>query len=186
MSAPKYINKLQGKKVIVIGGSAGIGYCAAEASLESGSHVYIASSSSTRVDKAVAQLQADAAGTEAVKGSIQGREIDLTSDESVEQFIAWVSGDTVAGKDKGVDHIIFTAGDALQLGDLMETDFEDARKAFDVRFWGALRVIQIAHPEMKDRGRLGSITITSNGRTELPAYLLVYRGPWHTAQQRAG
>ncbi|KAJ9095264.1 hypothetical protein QFC21_005630 [Naganishia friedmannii] len=165
MSAPKYTNKLQGKKIIVIG------YAAAEASLESRAHVYIASSSSVRVEKAVSQLQstAAAAGGEG-KGSIQGRAIDLTSDSSVKEFIGWVSGDADgAGKERGVDHVIFTAGDALQLGDLMETDFEDAKKAFDVRFWGALRVIRFAHPEMKDRGRLGSITLTSGTVAYKPA-----------------
>ncbi|KAJ9119335.1 hypothetical protein QFC24_005806 [Naganishia onofrii] len=168
-----------------------IGFAAAEASLESGAHVYIASSSSTRVENAVSQIQtAAASATEGgQKGSIQGREIDLTSDTSVKEFVGWVSADTKGdgGKEKGIDHVIFTAGDALQLGDLMETDFEDARKvtlsanlilciggdmrtqAFDVRFWGALRVIQFAHPEMKDRGRLGSITLTSGTVAYKPA-----------------
>lgn len=34
-------------------------------------------------------------------------------------------------------------------------------QGFDVRFWGALRVVKHVHPAMKDRGRFGSITLTS-------------------------
>jgi NAD(P)-dependent dehydrogenase (short-subunit alcohol dehydrogenase family) len=194
---PKYTNKLENKKVVVIGGSAGIGmhfphppkfrvdlipmnpgYGAAEAALESGANVYIGSSNAERVESAVKSLESDNASG---KGSIQGRAIDLKSDESVKEFVDWVAGDTKGGGEQGVDHLIFTAGDALMLGDLMDTNLKEAKavslvvaihlpdlplihldlKAFEVRFWGALRVVKAVHPVMKDRGRFGSITLTS-------------------------
>lgn len=154
------------------------GYGAAEAALESGANVYIGSSNAERVESAVKNLEsANASG----KGSIQGRAIDLKSDESVKEFVDWVANDKER-KEEGVDHLIFTAGDALMLGDLMDTNLEEAKavstslsssdligkadsrgniKAFEVRFWGALRVVKAVHPAMKDRGRFGSITLTS-------------------------
>lgn len=101
------------------------GYSAAEAALESQAHVYIGSSSSERVQRAVSQLK-DTIPEQSI-GSVQGRSIDLTSDESVKEFVDWVSNDVEGGKAKGVDHTIFTAGDALRLGDLMETDIEEAK-----------------------------------------------------------
>ncbi|KAJ9107189.1 hypothetical protein QFC19_002849 [Naganishia cerealis] len=170
MTVPKYTSKLQGSKVVVIGGSAGIGYAAAEASLESGAHVYLASSSSTRIEAAVSRLTtATHQSPTATGGSVQGRAIDLGSDDSVRQFIDWVSADTTVGKARGIDHVVFTAGDALRLGDLMDTDLEDAKGALEVRFWGALRVIKFTHSQMKDRGRSGSITLTSGTVAYKPA-----------------
>jgi len=42
--ATKYISKLQRKRVLVVGGTAGIGFCMAEASVEYGAIVVVASS----------------------------------------------------------------------------------------------------------------------------------------------
>jgi NAD(P)-dependent dehydrogenase (short-subunit alcohol dehydrogenase family) len=100
------------------------GYGAAEAALESGANVYIGSSNAERVESAVKSLESDNASG---KGSIQGRAIDLKSDESVKEFVDWVAGDTKGGGEQGVDHLIFTAGDALMLGDLMDTNLEEAK-----------------------------------------------------------
>lgn len=60
-------------------------------------------------------------------GSIQGRAIDLRSDDSVKEFVEWVANDLEGGKQQGIDHVVFTAGDALRLGHLMETDLEAAK-----------------------------------------------------------
>jgi NAD(P)-dependent dehydrogenase (short-subunit alcohol dehydrogenase family) len=37
----------------------------------------------------------------------------------------------------GYDHLVFTAGEALQLGPLAAADLAAARKFFDLRYWGA-------------------------------------------------
>jgi NAD(P)-dependent dehydrogenase (short-subunit alcohol dehydrogenase family) len=108
------------------------GYAAAEAALESQAHVYIGSSSSDRVQGAVSKLKDTISGQSI--GSAQGRAIDLTSDASVKEFIDWVSNDTEGGKEKGVDHTIFTAGDSLKLGDLLETDIDDVKGVSQARY----------------------------------------------------
>jgi NAD(P)-dependent dehydrogenase (short-subunit alcohol dehydrogenase family) len=35
------------------------------------------------------------------------------------------------------DHLMFTAGETLQLGPLADTDLEKARQFFNLPFWGA-------------------------------------------------
>jgi NAD(P)-dependent dehydrogenase (short-subunit alcohol dehydrogenase family) len=40
----KYASKLQNKRMLVLGGTSGIGFCVAEASVESGAVVIVASS----------------------------------------------------------------------------------------------------------------------------------------------
>ncbi|KAI5450208.1 hypothetical protein NCC49_003357 [Naganishia albida] len=167
MSTLKYSNKLRGKKVLVVGGSAGIGYAAAEAALENQAHIYIASSSIDRVNGAVSKLKDTIDGQSA--GSVQGRTIDLTSDSSVKEVVDWVSNDTEGGKQSGIDHVIFTAGDSLMLGDLSQVNIDDCKCALEVRFWGMLRVVKFAHPAMMDRGRYGSITVTSGTVAYKPA-----------------
>jgi NAD(P)-dependent dehydrogenase (short-subunit alcohol dehydrogenase family) len=101
------------------------GYSAAEAALESQAHVYIASSSSDRVQGAVSKLKGTVAGQSV--GSVHGRSVDLTSDASVKDLINWVSNDTEGGKQNGIDHVIFTAGDSLMLGDLSQVNIDDCK-----------------------------------------------------------
>lgn len=49
-NSKKYSNKLSGARILVIGGSSGIGYCVAEATLEFGASVIISSSQQSRID----------------------------------------------------------------------------------------------------------------------------------------
>ena len=90
--------------------------------MESSAHVYIASSSPDRVSSAISDLKATSSS-----GSIQGRAIDLRSEDSVKQFVDWVAADTEGEKQQGIDHVVFTAGDALMLGHLMDTDLDAAK-----------------------------------------------------------
>lgn len=76
---PKYTNRLQGKRVIVLGGSSGIGFCAAEASLEFGAHVIIASSSQDIVDNAVEHLKK-------TSSNVVGHVLNLADDIATKKF----------------------------------------------------------------------------------------------------
>lgn len=108
-----------------------IGYAAAEAALENQAHIYIASSSIDRVNGAVSKLKDTIDGQSA--GSVQGRPIDLTSDSSVKEVVDWVSNDTEGGKQSGIDHVIFTAGDSLMLGDLSQVNIDDCKCVSETR-----------------------------------------------------
>ncbi len=113
---------LQGKNVLVIGGSSGIGFGVAKALLGEGAEVTIASSDESRVAKAVERL-----------GGGHGVRLDVTDEAAVRQFFAaptrW-------------DHIAFTAADWGQVdhSDLSDIDLAEAATLFDVRFWGAMAV----------------------------------------------
>ena len=54
--APKYISKLQGKRVLVLGGTSGIGFCVAEAAVEHGATVIISSSRQAKIDNTIQRL----------------------------------------------------------------------------------------------------------------------------------
>jgi NAD(P)-dependent dehydrogenase (short-subunit alcohol dehydrogenase family) len=130
---------LQNKRIVVLGGSSGIGLAVAKAAAREGAALVIVSSRQAKVDAAVAELPP---GTE-------GRAVDLTDEGSVKALFA----------ELGVfDHLVFTAGETLQLGALAGTDVETARRFFDLRYWGAFRAAKYGAPSLRPGG---SIVFTS-------------------------
>jgi NAD(P)-dependent dehydrogenase (short-subunit alcohol dehydrogenase family) len=130
---------LAGKRVVVLGGSSGIGLATAQAAAKNGASVVIASSRKARVDEALATLPT---GTE-------GHALDLANEPSVKSFFAALGP---------FDHLVFTAGEALRIGALKETDIAEARDFFDVRFWGAYTAAKYGSGNIRSGG---SIVFTS-------------------------
>src|SRR4029077_7635469 len=111
-------NDLQQKRVVVVGGSSGIGLAVAQQAASQGAKVVIVSSNAERVQKAV----------ECISGEAQGQAVNVSDEGAVATFFAKLgSSDTLA----------FTAGNALQLNDLASTDLAKARHAFELRYWAA-------------------------------------------------
>ena len=107
---------LEGKTIVVVGGSSGIGYGVAKASLLSlASRVIIGSSSSAKVESALTRLQADLQGKN-VPGSLSGDVINAKDSASVRAFIA------KAGE---IDHLVWTSGDPLRLSPLTPGFLDD-------------------------------------------------------------
>jgi NAD(P)-dependent dehydrogenase (short-subunit alcohol dehydrogenase family) len=132
-------NGLQDKRVVVLGGSSGIGLAVAELAAAQGAKVVIVSSNAERVTKA-----ADGIGGEA-----QGCAVDVSD----EQAIA-----TLFSKLGPFDHLVFTAGDSLHLHDLANTDLQQARRAFELRYWAALAAVKYGSPYIRKEG---SVVLTT-------------------------
>jgi len=137
---------LQDKKVVVLGGTSGIGFAIARAALAQGARVVVSSSREDRVKEAVAEL-----GSHAV-----GHVVDLNDAASVGELFATI-GD--------FDHLAYTAGDSLLIGELANTDVNAARKAFEVRVFGAMAAVKAAAPHIR---RDGSIVLTSGVASARP------------------
>lgn len=148
MVESKY-NKLAGKHVIILGGSSGIGFTVAEASLEFNAKVTISSSSPEKVEKAVAKLQSSYPGA-----SVQGFACDL-SKPTVEQDIEQLFEKT--GK---VDHIVFTAGDKLATIPVQEATLQNMYTAGQVRFFAAFLTAKVGSKYLNE-GPASSITLTT-------------------------
>ncbi|MBL0740443.1 SDR family oxidoreductase [Chryseolinea lacunae] len=130
---------LAGKKVVVVGGSSGLGLATAKAVTEEGARVVIASSNRQRVDAALAQLPANS----------KGHTLDVTNEIEIKAFFEAV------GK---FDHLVFTAGENISLSPIDSTEVAFARNYFSIRYWGAFLSVKYAHPFIQPGG---SITLTS-------------------------
>jgi len=132
-------NGLQDKRVVVLGGSSGIGLAVAQLAAAQGAKVVIASSNAERVEKAVASV-----GRE-----VQGHAVDLSDERAVASFFSKLGP---------FDHLAFTAGDSLHLHELAATDLEQARHAFELRYWAALAAVKYGSPHIRQHG---SIVLTT-------------------------
>jgi NAD(P)-dependent dehydrogenase (short-subunit alcohol dehydrogenase family) len=130
---------LNGKRITVLGGSSGIGLAVAEAAAREGAQVIIVSSNRARLDTALKRLPPGA----------EGHAVDLGSEAAIQALF-----DTLGG----FDHLVYTAGENLQLANLDRLDMDWARGFFGVRYWGALAAVKHGAPHIRAGG---SITLTS-------------------------
>lgn len=137
---------LQNKKIVIIGGTSGIGFATAQAAAAEGAHVVVASARQERVTRALSLLPAGA----------EGKTLDVTDEAQVQVFFAAVGG---------FDHLVYTAGDSLLLGDFTTMPLADARRAFEVRVWGAMAAVKYGAPSIRAGG---SIVLTTGIASQRP------------------
>ncbi|GJJ07012.1 hypothetical protein Clacol_001210 [Clathrus columnatus] len=154
---------LANKIILIIGGSSGIGFGVAEASLKSfAKTVIIASSNKERVEKAVKRLT----GAKLGGGEIIGRVVNAGNEESIKGLLDDVGE---------VDHIIFTSGrlettlafPGWILIKLKTTTVEISflfKDSLDLRLWGVVAVAK--HAKIRSGG---SLTLTSGTLAIKPA-----------------
>ena len=158
----KYTAKLKGARVLVIGGSSGIGFGVAEALIESGASVIISSSSRDRVEKAVQRLETTYTSA---KERVKGYTCDLGSPAQLASAVSELfSQVAVGGK---LDHVVHTAGDALAIGNFEDFSLQEIQQAGMVRFFSPLIVAQQLRKHLKD-GPASSYTMTTGGLSERP------------------
>jgi len=127
------------KRVIIVGGSSGIGLAVAEKVALLGAEVVIVSSKAERVQEAI----------KSIGGEARGQAVDVSDEKAVESFFTSLGA---------FDHLVFTAGDSLQLHELADTNLKQARHAFELRYWSALATVKYGSPQIR---KGGSIVLTT-------------------------
>ena len=130
--------RLRGRKVVVIGGTSGIGYAVAEAAQDEGAHVVVASSSQAHVDAALKRLG----------GNAHGAVVDAKDEAGIAGFFRKLGA---------FDHLAYTAGDWVPLRTgtgLSEIDIGGANATFTVRFWGAVAAVKHGHSSIAKDGSI--------------------------------
>ncbi|SDO35726.1 NAD(P)-dependent dehydrogenase, short-chain alcohol dehydrogenase family [Nakamurella panacisegetis] len=134
------------KRVVIIGGTSGIGLATAHAAVDAGAEVIIASSRQSSIDAALGELSAAATG----------HALDVLDTAAVQAFFE------EAGE---FDHLAYTAGESLSLMPVDGMNIDQARGFFQVRFFGALNAVSIAAKHIRPGG---SITLTSGSARTRP------------------
>jgi NAD(P)-dependent dehydrogenase (short-subunit alcohol dehydrogenase family) len=157
--AKKYINKLSGARVLIIGGSSGMGYGVAEASIENGATVIISSSSESKVRGAVAKLGET---YPSAKSRISGYACNLGDLNTLEENVA-----SLFEKVGTLNHVVYTAGDSLGIMSLESVDIASIQKAGTVRYFGTIMVAKYAAKYLTP-GPESSLTLTTGSVSERP------------------
>jgi NAD(P)-dependent dehydrogenase (short-subunit alcohol dehydrogenase family) len=156
----KYTNKLKEARVLIIGGTSGLGFGAAQALLEQNiSQLILSSSSTTRIEAAIAKLHSLYPSTSA---AISGYACNLADESNLPANV-----ENLFSQIGTLDHIIFTAGDAPLLTPFLETPFDTIKAAGMVRFFAPLLIAQHAQKHLTP-GPASSITLTSGVSGEKP------------------
>jgi NAD(P)-dependent dehydrogenase (short-subunit alcohol dehydrogenase family) len=137
---------LQGQRVVVLGGTSGIGLATATAAAAAGADVTVGSSRKASVERALAELPAGTAG----------HVVDLTDAAAVRTFFGHLGH---------IDHLVYTAGESLLVGVIDVLDLDAARRFFDLRYFGALAAAQASAPHLRPGG---SITLTTGSALGRP------------------
>jgi NAD(P)-dependent dehydrogenase (short-subunit alcohol dehydrogenase family) len=147
--------RLDGKRVVVIGGSSGIGLETARLALSQGANVTIAGRSEDRLSRAAATLAA--ATLKNVPDQLRTVVADMADGESIQSLF---SGESQ------VDHVFVPAGE-LRPGsaDLLTGDIAGMRSVLEVRLLGVAHVVRHAKPLLKN----GSIVLMSGLFATRPA-----------------
>ena len=129
-----------GARVVVLGGTSGIGLAVAAAAAREGAAVVVASSQAAKVNAALTQLA----------GTAEGHIVDLTNEEAVQSLFDRIGM---------FDHLVFTAGDAVWQRSITEIEIADAKRMFELRVWGAFMAAKHGSKRVRPGG---SIVLTSS------------------------
>jgi NAD(P)-dependent dehydrogenase (short-subunit alcohol dehydrogenase family) len=150
------MNKLAGKKVLVVGGSSGIGEASAAALLELGAQVTIASRDPLKLQAAAVRIG----------GEVRTAVLDTGNDAGLEAFFA-AQGE--------FDHVVVSAAQTSS-GPVRQLPLVDAYAAMNSKFWGAYRVARAARI-----AEGGSLTLVSGFLSARPSKTSVLQGAINAA-----
>jgi NAD(P)-dependent dehydrogenase (short-subunit alcohol dehydrogenase family) len=136
---------LDGKTVLIIGGTSGIGRATAAMAAAAGARVTIASRSEEHLEEARATL-----------GDVETCVMDVRDARGMDYCFESIDP---------FDHLVVTAAEVTATA-FLQTDLDTAKRLFDVKFWGQFAAAQSAAARMKGAG---SITLTSGIAARMPA-----------------
>jgi NAD(P)-dependent dehydrogenase (short-subunit alcohol dehydrogenase family) len=149
-------DKLQNNRVLIFGGSSGIGLATAAAVAEAGASVTIASRSRAKLDAALVELS----------GDVRAVVLDTSDETAVEQFFA---------DEAPWDQVVVSAAQT-PTGPARTLGLADAKAAMESKFWGAYRVGRAA--KINDGG---SLTFVSGFLSVRPSASSVLQGAINAA-----
>ena len=155
------LRSLKGTRVLVLGGSSGIGLATAQGASAAGAKVTLASRSTDKVNAAVATIGGGAAGVP----------LDTTDDPALEAFFA---------RQPEWDHIVVSVAAGRSAG-IRDMTLQDAYGNMNAKFWTAYKTAKLATitPE-------GSLTLVSGYLSQRPNKDALLQGCINAALESLG
>ncbi|RUU58087.1 SDR family oxidoreductase [Mesorhizobium sp. M2C.T.Ca.TU.002.02.1.1] len=142
------MTSLNGKKIIVVGGSSGIGFGVAAAALEAGAEVVIAGRSAEKLKAATKRL--------AGAGRVAAIAADMANEADVARLFDAIGA---------FDHLVATAGTPPPNDPIGETDMDFVRQFVDGKLIGA---VMLAKHAVRTLNKGGSMIFTSGINKDRP------------------
>lgn len=152
---------LNGKRAIVTGSTAGIGFAIAKQLAQEGAHTFVNGRTQARVDKALHDIGKNAEGIAADLGTERGF-------------------DTLFAKVKDIDIVVNNLG-IFDAKPFMEIPDDEWRRFFEVNVLSGVRITRQYLPHMLERRWGRVIFISSESALQIPAEMVHY-GMTKTAQ----
>ena len=131
---------MQGKKIVVAGGTSGIGLAAAQRFMQLGGEVTVTGRNAEKV-RAAERL------------SLRAVVLDSRERPALDLFFA----------EQGVvDHLVIAAGGGKGLGEFATLSLGELREGFDAKFWPHLETLQAALPFLSAGGSVVLVTACSS------------------------
>ena len=166
MSASKFA-KLQNARILLLGGTSGIGFATAEASIEAGAIVIVSSSTPGRLSSALSKLKTSYPEA-ATANKIHGHICDLSQAGSLEVNIRALLEFATDNNTHKLDHISYTAADIPKLPGLAEYQASETKSSTVIIRYDAPIIFGKLAPAYMNPGPRSSITFTSSSTSTKP------------------
>ncbi|KAJ5130685.1 uncharacterized protein N7515_006724 [Penicillium bovifimosum] len=160
----RYIDRLSDKRVLIIGGSSGIGYAVAEGALEHDAIVTIAGSNPSKLKRAMASLQTSYP-TQTANNRLRSMCCNLSDTSMLDTNLVQLL--KLAADDGKINHVVYTAAEMTQPPLLADLTAEVVQKFGMIRFVAPL-ILAKHLPVYMDRKKENSLTLTSGAHTHKP------------------
>lgn len=172
-------NRLHQARVLVFGGTSGIGFGVASMALSNGAIVTISGSAQPKVDNKVQELKSFYPSAE-----VSGHALDLSDITNLETNMRALFDKVTKNGELKLDHIVHCAGDALNMPKVHELTADSALAGFHVRWLAAAFIGKmLTTGKYMNTSASSSFTLTGGTNTAKPMAGWAMGASWGAASE---